>query len=149
MSYQQICRQIWMILWWGRKWCAVKKGNIVASRAPMKGKAFYESRIPDPLKQKEDNGKKKRQTEGSASIREKKMKLFLSWLFWGKFSCNVFSWEWDRRKGWLSEKSVRVENGEVIFLEKGGRIIRHCRVHKLKWGLSAYLCPFFQQHIAS
>ena len=33
----------------------------------------------------------KRQTEGSACLREKKMKLFLSWLFWGKLSCNVFS----------------------------------------------------------
>ena len=49
----------------------------MASRAAVKGKAFYESRIPDPLKQEEDSGKKKRQTEGSASIREK-MKLFLS-----------------------------------------------------------------------
>ena len=36
------------------------------------------------------------------------------------------------RKGWLSEKGGRVENGKVIFLEKCGRIIRHCRVHKLK-----------------
>ena len=43
----------------------------MASRASEEGKAFYESRILDPLKQEEDSGKRGKRKEVLASERRR------------------------------------------------------------------------------